>query len=112
MNRDDDLYVKKLLDLYLGLPETPSRVSRYDRQLAQQLRRQQTPLEMVEAALLLATARRSFRDPALPPLQPIRSLHYFLPVIQELLVNGVSPNYVRYLRQKLDPFLNQNSASK
>lgn len=111
MTSENDLYVEKLLDLYLSLPETPSRASRYDRQLAQQLRLQQTPLEMVEAAFFLATARRSFRDPALPPLQPIRSLHYFLPVIQEVLESGVSPDYLRYLRHKLAPLLAQNSAS-
>jgi len=112
MNPGDDLYVEQLLNLYLSLPETPSRASRYDRQLAQQLRRQQTTLETVEAALFLATARRSFRDPALPPLQPIRSLHYFLPVIQEVLESGVSPDYLRYLRHKLAPLLAQYSASK
>jgi hypothetical protein len=31
---DDRLYVETLLKLYLSLPETPSRTSRYDRELA------------------------------------------------------------------------------
>lgn len=110
--KDDDNYVEKLLDLYLGLPQTPSRASRDDRRLAQQLRHQKTPLETVESAFLLAIARRSSRDPALPPLQPIRSLHYFLPVIEELLATGVSPNYLQYLRRKLAPLLDQNMVSK
>jgi hypothetical protein len=109
---DDDNYVEKLLDLYLGLPQTPSRASRDDRRLAQQLRHQKTPLETVESAFLLAIARRSSRDPALPPLQPIRSLHYFLPVIEELLATGVSPHYLQYLRRKLAPLLDQNMVSK
>ncbi len=112
MKDENDRYVEKLLDLYLGLPETPSRVSRDDRWLAQELREQQTPLETVEAAFLLATARRSFRDPALPPLQPIRSLHYFLQVIQEVLASGVSSDYVSYLRRKLAPLLAQKTSSK
>ena len=112
MKNEKDLYVEKLLDLYLGLPGTPSRVSRDDRRLALQLREQQTPLEMVEAAFLLATARRSLRDPSLPPLQPVRSLHYFLPVIQEVLASWVSPYYLRYLRKKLAPLLAQHPASK
>jgi hypothetical protein len=112
MKDDNDLYVEKLLDLYLSLPGTPSRVSRYDRNLAQQLRQQQTPLEMVEAAFLLATARRSLRDPSLPPLQPVRSLHYFFPVIQEVLASGVSPDYLRYLRKKLAPLLAHHPAPK
>jgi hypothetical protein len=112
MKDDDDNYVEKLLDLYLGLPQTPSRVSRDDRRLAQQLRHQKTPLETVESAFLLAIARRSSRDPALPPLQPIRSLHYFLPVIEELLATGVSSDYLQYLRRKLSPLLVQNTISK
>jgi hypothetical protein len=112
MNPEDDLYVEKLLGFYLSLPQTPSRASRHDRELARQLRRQQMPLETVEMALLLATARRSFRDPSLPPLQPIRSLHYFLPVIDEIRDQRVGLDYLRYLRQKLAPFLTQNSPSK
>ena len=112
MKNEIDLYVETLLNLYLGLPGTPSRVSRYDRNLAQQLCAQQTSLEMVEAAFLLATARRSLRAPSLPPLQPVRSLHYFLPVIQEVLASGVSPDYLRYLRKKLAPLLAQHPASK
>ena len=112
MKGDDDYYIEKLLDLYLGLPQTPSRASRYDRRLAQQLCQRKTPLETVESAFLLATARRASRDPALPPLQPIRSLHYFLPVIEELLASGVSSDYVQYLRRKLAPPLDQNTVSK
>jgi len=112
MNGDDDRYVEKVLDLYLGLPQTPSRISRDDRRLALKLRQQQTPLETVEAALLLATARRSFRAPALGPLQPIRSLHYFLPVIEEVAAGGVSADYLHYLRYKLAPLLSQNAVSK
>jgi hypothetical protein len=112
MKDDEDRYVKKLLDLYLGLPETPTRVSRHDRRLAQQLHQRQTPLETVESALLLATARRLFRDQTLPPLHPIRSLHYFLPVIEEIVATGVSSDYMRYLRQKLAPLLDRNSVPK
>jgi len=112
MKNDDDRYVEKLLELYLGLPQTPPRASRDDRRLAQQLCRQQTPLETVESAFLLATARRSFRDPALPALKPIRSLHYFLPVIEELLATGVSSDYAQYLRRKLAPLFDQNTVSK
>lgn len=97
--------VETLLALYLSLPQTPSRVSRQDRQLAQRLIEDRTPLELVEAALLLAVARRSFRDPTLPALGPIRSFHYFLPVIEEVRATGVSSDYLQYLRQKLAPLL-------
>jgi len=37
-----------------------------------------------------------------PPLATIRSLAYFLPVIEEVLSLRVSPEYFQYLRQKLE----------
>jgi hypothetical protein len=106
---NDRLYIETVLKLYLSLPETPSRTSRYDRELAAMLCERQVPLETIEAAFLLASARRLFRDPALVPLQPIRSLHYFLPVIAEVSANPLSPDYVKYLRLKLAPALDQRS---
>lgn len=101
MKSEEGFYIEKVLALYLSLPETPSRTSRDDRRLAQQLCQQQTALEVVEAAFLLATSRRLLRDPALPPLGPIRSLHYFLPVIEEVSVSELAPEYLQYLRRKL-----------
>lgn len=101
MKHNDCLYVDKLLELYLGLPDTPSRSSRYDRQLAYKLYQQNVSLEIVEAALLLGSARRIFRDPSYPPLGPIRSLHYFLPLIQEVITTHPPDDYLRYLRHKL-----------
>ena len=53
----------------------------------------------------LATARRLLRDPSYPPLNPIRSLHYFLPVIEELLDQSPPQAYFDYLRSKLAPLL-------
>ncbi len=101
MKQNDRGYVDKLLDLYLGLPDTPSRTSRYDRQLAFNLYHQNVSLEIVEAAFLLGSARRIFRDPSYPPLGPIRSLHYFLPLIQEVIATHLPDDYLRYLRHKL-----------
>lgn len=101
MKLNDRLYVDKLLELYLRLPDTPSRTSRYDRQLAYKLYQQNVALEIVEAAFLLSSARRIFRDPTYPALGPIRSLHYFLPVIQELIATPLPKDYVQYLRHKL-----------
>ena len=101
MKHNQRLYVNKLLELYLGLPDTPSRTSRYDRQLAYGLHQQNVSLEIVEAALLLGSARRIFRDPSYPPLGPIRSLHYFLSLIQEVIATHLPQTYVQYLRHKL-----------
>lgn len=98
---EETLYVARVLALYLSLPATPARTSRHDRQLAQHWYAQPLAWELVETALLLAVARRSLRDPALPPLGPIRSLHYFLPVLAEVMATPLTPEYVQYLRSKL-----------
>lgn len=94
-------FIAGVLNLYLSLPQTPACTSRTDRQLAAQWYAQGLAWEMLEGALLLAIARRSLRDPALPPLPPIRSLHYFVPLLEEVLATPLAPEYVRYLRGKL-----------
>ena len=98
-------YVETVLTLYHKLPDTPSHHSRSDRRLALQLYQQQLPLSLIENAFLLATARRLLRDPTYSPLNPIRSLHYFLPVIEELLDQSPPQAYFDYLRSKLAPLL-------
>lgn len=94
-------FVAQVLNLYLRLPHTPARTSRTDRQLAVSWYAQGLAWETLEGALLLATARRSLRDPQLPPLSPIRSLHYFAPLLEEVLATPLAPEYVQYLRRKL-----------
>jgi hypothetical protein len=92
-------YVRVLLALYCGLSETAARrPSPADRRLAFQLFDQAIPLDTLETALLLAAARRTTRPPDLPPLPPIRSLAYFLPVIAELRLDPPNPGYLDYLR--------------
>lgn len=98
---DSQHFVETVLALYCKLPDTPHRHSRYDRRLATQLCQQNVPLPLIESAFLLATTRRLLRDPSYPPLSPIRSLHYFLPVIEELRDQPLSPSYIQYLRHKL-----------
>lgn len=95
MSRDD---VQSLLDLYCGLPHTAARrPSPADRRLAARLCEQKLPLHLIEAAFLLAIARRNQRPQQAPPLPPIRSLAYFLPVIEELRTNPPDSDYIQYL---------------
>ena len=61
----------------------------------------QVKVEEVEAAILLATARRLLRSPEAPKLGPMRSLHYFTPVIEGIRSNPPSESYLEYLRRKL-----------
>lgn len=94
-------YVIEVLHLYLSQAETPTRHSRSDRQLAENFYEQQIELEEVEAALILATARRLLRSSEAPKLGPIRSLHYFVPVIEEVRQSAISADYIAYLRRKM-----------
>lgn len=96
-------YVEKVLQLYLALPDTPSRPRPQDRQLARSLFRKNVPLTALRSAFLLATARRSFRSDPVPRLPPIRSLHYFLPVLAEILQIPLNHEYLRFLDEKLHP---------
>jgi len=108
---DQSRYLETLLNLYLSLPETPSQASPSDIRLAHSLYQQRIPLETVEASLLLASVRRLFRDPSLPPLPPIGSLNYFLPVIREISANPLPQGYLYYLRYKLESYVTRNRAS-
>jgi len=103
MNPDRDNYLRHLLALYCGLPHTAARRPfPADRRIAEQLFDRGISLEILEAAFLLAIARRTHRDPNAAPLAPIRSLAYFLPLIDEVLRQPPDPGYVSYLRSKLD----------
>ena len=58
-------------------------------------------LEAVENALVLAATRRMIRPGGVAPLGTVRSLAYFMPVIEEVLQMQVSTEYFHYLRHKL-----------
>jgi hypothetical protein len=94
-------YVEAVLDCYLRLPGTSSVTSRYDRRCAQQLYRRGVPLEVVRSAMVVAVARRTFRRGG--PLPRVRAVHYFMPVIEEMLEFPCDPGYVQYLEQQLRP---------
>jgi hypothetical protein len=98
---DQNEYLSAVLNLYLNLSETPSRASMNDRKTATELHMRGIPLDIVESAFLLASVRRLSRSPDMPPLSPIRSLAYFFPVIQELLISPLPENYLGYLQRKV-----------
>jgi len=97
-------YVDAVLSLYLKLPDTPHKPSYYDRLTASGFFAQQIPMNTIEAALLLASLRRLSRQGEQPPLSPVRSLAYFVPVIQELTAAPLPDEYLQYLRLKLRSF--------
>jgi len=88
---------ERMLALYLRLPGTPRRLRRADRALALALERSGVSFELVSAALLLGCARRVPASGTQPPPIVIRSLHYFLPILDELRQQPPDPAYVAYL---------------
>ena len=95
MNRND--YVQQLLDLYISLADTPQRPRVQDRLIARQLFDRGVDLRTISVAILLGAARRQNRDPATTPLPPVRSLAYFLPVLDELPSTLPPDGYLQYL---------------
>jgi hypothetical protein len=99
---NQDEYVRQVLDAYRKTPRTTGTARRSDRLLAAQLYQRGVPLAVVENALVLAAARRLIRPADAAPLGTIRSLAYFLPVIDEVLNLCINPDYFRYLRHKIE----------
>jgi hypothetical protein len=105
-------YVRAVLARYLWLPDTPALTSRYDRRLATLLFERGVELITVEAALLLAGARRALREPWLTRLPSVRSFAYFQPSIAEVLDNPRPPDleYLTCLLRRLRPLAELKSA--
>ncbi len=98
---DSRLYVATVLECYVQLPHTPNLPRKNDRYLAKRLTNQKVPLDIVRAAFVLATHRRTFRPENASPLEPIRSLAYFLPVVEELQRTPPDRLYIQLLKQRL-----------
>jgi hypothetical protein len=103
-------YVHQVLSAYRRTPGTAGTIRRPDRLLAAQLHQRGVPLVAVENALVLAATRRLLRPAELPPLNTVRSLAYFLPVIEEVLHLRVRPDYFHYLRRKVQLFLDTSNS--
>ena len=99
---DQTAYVTAVAALYAELPDTPLCASASDQWLARRLFDEGVPLRVVETALLLGSLRRIARPTGAPTLQPIRSLAYFRPVVDELQSQQVPDGYLEYLRLKLN----------
>lgn len=94
-------YVQRVLDAYRSAPGTTGNVRRPDRMLAAQLHERGVPLSAIENALILAAARRMMRPPDAAPLGVVRSLAYFMPVIEEVLQLKAGPEYFQHLRSRI-----------
>ena len=95
-------YIRQVLEAYRKTPGTMGTVRRPDRMLAAQLYQRGLAVSAIENAFVLAAARRLTRPADAPPLGTIRSLAYFLPVIEEVLELRVGPGYFQHVRRKLE----------
>ena len=95
-------YIRQVLEAYRKTPGTMGTVRRADRMLAAQLYQRGVSASIIENAFVLAAARRLMRPLDAPPLGTIRSLAYFLPVIEEVLGLRISPEYFQHVRRKLE----------
>ena len=102
-------FIHALLRAYCTTPGTTGSIRRQDRLLAAQLYERGVPLIAVDNALLLVVARRLFRPAGAPPLPSIRSLAYFLPVIDEVLHLQISQDYFQHLRNQITRFRTRHS---
>jgi hypothetical protein len=98
---DDRSYVTSVLAMYTALYETPDRARFADRRLAAHWNIRGISLQTVESALLLGQLRRLARPQGYPKLQPIRSLYYFVPMVEEVLASPLDPEYMSYVRMTL-----------
>jgi hypothetical protein len=94
-------YIRRVLEAYRKTPGTMGTARRPDRVLAAQLYQRGISVSVIENAFVLAATRRLMRPADASPLGTIRSLAYFVPVIEEVLELRVSPDYFHYLRHRL-----------
>jgi hypothetical protein len=104
-------YIRHVLTAYCQTPTTAGRVHRQYRLLAARFYQRHIPLDIIENAFVLGAVRRLYRNPDNLPLLPIRSLHYFCGLIEEVRGLKTQPKtssayarYFQYLRHKLRVF--------
>jgi hypothetical protein len=105
-------YMRQVLNAYRQTPTTAGRITRQDRLLAAELYDRGVPLRVVENALILGAARRLYRRLDAPPLAPVRSLHYFRGLIEEIasLPLKYPQAYFDHLRLGIDTFEQRKQA--
>jgi hypothetical protein len=101
-DRSQEEFIRRVLEAYRKTPGTMGVVRRPDRVLAAQLYQRGISVSVIENAFVLAATRRLMRPGDALPLSTIRSLAYFLPVIEEVIGLRVNPDYFQYLRHKLE----------
>lgn len=98
-------YVREVLRLYRATPGVHGHVRRADHDLAGRLFDQGVPFWAIANAFLVGAARRIVHNGFSTPMPLVRSLHYFLPLIQEMLERPLGYRDLDELRHKLQAAL-------
>jgi hypothetical protein len=99
-------YIQQVRKLFLDLVPAATAFSDSDHCLAGRWFSQSVPLPIVEKALLLGSLRKQITRLNNPADPPIRSLHYFQPLLQEVQQTQVNGHYWDHLRDKLQKLVN------
>jgi hypothetical protein len=95
---------RRILDLYVRLPDTPARPRPSDHRILGALLRRGVDAGEIEHALLLGLLRR--RSSGEAPTAPISTLAYFLPIVEEIRHDQQhDASYRDYVRRKAEPLL-------
>jgi hypothetical protein len=102
-------YVREVLQLYLATPTVAGPVRNADRTYAEDLFRQRVPLYAVANAFIVGAARRVLHNScSASPMPPVRSLHYFRNIIQEMLDRPPGYREIAILQEKLALYFDRN----
>ena len=98
-------YLERVIVAYLHSPDTPRKARPLDWAVATSFYKRRIPLETVEHAIRLATLRRRLREPDLEPLEPVRSLAYYRPLVQQIQHEPHDPGYIRYTTENYRKYI-------
>lgn len=94
-------YVARVRQLFLKPHCVAGRFGAADRRLAADWQRAGVPLEDVRRAILLGSVRKALTLLDHPSQQPIRSLHYFERLLEEVREESFPPGYWQHLECNL-----------
>lgn len=94
-------YIREVLRLYVRTPTVLGRVRNADRILAGRLYDQGVPLYAIANAFIIGAARRVLHNGFSTPMPPVRSMHYFVPVLREVLDRPPGYREIQLLQEKL-----------
>ena len=101
-NSEETAYLKAIEPFYISRPCVRFSLSEADRSLARKWLLQSIDLSVVEQAILLGCGRKYVAWLNGQNGEPIGSLYYFDPILQEVLSQDLSPDYCHFNRQQVD----------